>query len=186
MPVTLVLIRHGKSSWKDESLEDVERPLKKVFFFFFFVSFVSFYLLHLNLFQRGKADAHTIGAFLRDSGWNFGRWLSSHACRAFSTAKIVASELDVKKKQIVQSERLYFKGPEAILDVAQKEGTGDKMVIFSHNPDLNDFIERCGQSIDNLPTCGVAVITFDVTQWPDIAFDRVAQVQLHTPKQLRQ
>jgi phosphohistidine phosphatase len=148
--------------------------------------FSASFLLHLNLFQRGKADAQTIGAFLRDSEWTFGRWLSSHACRAFSTAKIVASELDVKKKHIVQSERLYFKGPEAILGVAQKEGAGDKTVIFSHNPDLNDFIQRCGQSIDNLPTCGVAVITFNVAQWPEIAFDRVTQVQLHTPKQLRQ
>ena len=26
---TLLLMRHGKSSWKDETLEDHERPLKK-------------------------------------------------------------------------------------------------------------------------------------------------------------
>ena len=26
---TLLLMRHAKSSWKDESLSDLERPLKK-------------------------------------------------------------------------------------------------------------------------------------------------------------
>lgn len=62
------LIRHAKSSWKDFSLDDFERPLNK----------------------RGKSDAPLMGAKLHDKKVVPDTILSSPAVRAKTTAEIIA------------------------------------------------------------------------------------------------
>ena len=62
---TLLVLRHGKSSWSDPDLADHDRPLKK----------------------RGRRGARSIGEQLRDAGLAPDLVLSSTARRARSTAR---------------------------------------------------------------------------------------------------
>ena len=57
---TLLILRHAKSSWKDSSLTDHDRPLNK----------------------RGKQDAPRMGKFLLQQGLTPDRIISSTAKRA--------------------------------------------------------------------------------------------------------
>ena len=67
---TLLILRHAKSSWKEEGIDDLERPLNK----------------------RGKRDAPRIGTLLREKDLVPDLILSSSAERARKTTELVAQE----------------------------------------------------------------------------------------------
>ncbi|MCA9071607.1 MAG: histidine phosphatase family protein, partial [Planctomycetaceae bacterium] len=91
---TLFLMRHAKSSWKDESLPDHDRPLNK----------------------RGKRDAPRMGQLLLEQGVHPDRWLSSTALRARRTAELLAETLQFAGEIEFRSE-LYHAEPEQFLSV---------------------------------------------------------------------
>ena len=68
----LYLIRHAKSSWKDSSLDDFERPLNK----------------------RGRRDAPFMGKRLYRHHVRPDLVISSPAKRAISTSQLIAKEID--------------------------------------------------------------------------------------------
>ena len=68
---TLMLLRHAKSSWKDEGLTDHDRPLNK----------------------RGKKTAPAMGHLILEKQLVPGLILSSTAVRARATAEAVARGL---------------------------------------------------------------------------------------------
>lgn len=85
MKRTLILMRHGKSSWQDEALPDRARLLA----------------------ERGLRDAPLMGRRLAHAVGLPDLILSSPACRALSTARLVAHELGYPANGIVIDERLY-------------------------------------------------------------------------------
>ena len=70
----LMLMRHAKSSWRDESITDFERPLN----------------------DRGKRDALTIGRELSTRGAIPEIIVSSKAVRALDTTRLVCEGLAVE------------------------------------------------------------------------------------------
>ena len=72
---TLYLVRHAKSSWKDSSLTDRERPLNK----------------------RGEKDAPMMGKRLLSRSVRPSLIMTSPAKRARRTARLIARELRVQK-----------------------------------------------------------------------------------------
>ena len=85
MTRTLTLIRHAKSSWKDATLKDFERPLNK----------------------RGRHNAPLMGGVIQRSGLSFDRMVSSPAERAITTARLIAAELGYPEQQIQTLDELY-------------------------------------------------------------------------------
>jgi phosphohistidine phosphatase len=77
----LILLRHAKSSWKEPTLDDFDRPLNK----------------------RGRENVPLMGQRLAAKGECPDVILSSPAKRARSTAHLVALELYLSKKQSVLS-----------------------------------------------------------------------------------
>lgn len=145
---TLFVVRHAKSSWKNTLLADIDRPLN----------------------DRGKKDAPEMGKRLAQKNIKPDMLIASTAKRARSTAKKIAKEIGFEKKDIIRLETLYHAGVSTIFElVKQTPDHIDSLMIFGHNPGFTDFVNFIVNfQIDNIPTCGVVGITFNVNTWKNI------------------
>jgi phosphohistidine phosphatase len=141
----LTLIRHAKSSWKDTALKDFERPLNK----------------------RGRHDAPLMGRVIQQSALSFDRVVSSPAQRAITTARLIAAELGYPEQQIQALDELYDAGADQLLRCVQSlDDRWRSVALVAHNPGLTQLCnDLSGAGIDNLPTCAVAVIEFELDTW---------------------
>lgn len=163
---TLILVRHAKSSWKDRSLPDRMRPLNK----------------------RGKRDAPMMGQRLAKRGVDVELMISSPAKRAMATAEAMAEELDYPWDGIVAEERLYEADVEEILTVIEEQDDWiDRLMVVGHNPDLTALVNILSRSdLENVPTCGVVELAYDVESWMEIVEARPVQVAFDYPRKQRQ
>jgi phosphohistidine phosphatase len=145
---TLILVRHAKSSWDNPDIKDFERPLNK----------------------RGKKDAPLMAKIFKDKNIVTDLIISSPAVRAFSTAQEFAEELKYPKNEIITDISIYEMGSKAILNILSKLNPKYKVVmLFGHNPDmtyLSSYLS--GNNFDNVPTCGVVCIDFEIDSWDKI------------------
>ena len=144
----LYLIRHAKSSWKDPTLTDLDRPLNK----------------------RGKRDAPFMGKRLKTHNIQPDLIISSPAKRAQRTAKIIAEEIGFSKEKIIYDESVYEAGVSTLLRVIRYiQDSANDVVLFGHNPGLTMLAESLTHTlIENIPTCGIFCIDFPVDSWKDI------------------
>ncbi len=146
---TLLVLRHAKSSWKDLSLSDHDRPLNK----------------------RGKRDAPRMGALLRREDLIPDLIISSSAKRAKKTAQAV-SEGCGYEDEIIYTRDLYHAWPEAFVSVLRKVSDNFRCVmIVGHNPGLEELVEDFSGERVRMPTAALAQIDLKVNSWPDIVLD---------------
>ncbi len=145
---TLVIVRHAKSSWDDPFLSDHQRPLAK----------------------RGLRDAPKMGTRLAEWGPPIDRVISSSAVRALATAEMVTAEMGLPWDEIQVEDDLYHATELEILELIQEqEDYLDGLMLFGHNPGMTYLINDLSDlDLDNLPTCGVAILQFDVESWTSI------------------
>lgn len=157
-------MRHAKSSWDEPDLPDDARPLKK----------------------RGKNDARIMGKVLNKHGIQPDQILSSPAKRAFETALLIAVELDYGKP-VEKNTLLYSEGVEQIFTVIRTlNETTATALLFGHNPEFTLFVNLFSKTgIENLPTCGIAGITFNVKRWTDVQSVHGKLLFLDFPKRHR-
>ena len=144
----LILCRHAKSSWKHPELTDRERPLNK----------------------RGRRNVRTMGLQLAALGIRPDLIISSPARRARSTAKGLAKKLQIPAAQIVIRPGLYSHDlPNMLHCIHTLPDGASRIMLVGHNPVwtalVNTLTTLC---LDNLPTCGLAGISFPVTNWKAI------------------
>ncbi len=133
---TLLLMRHAKSSWQDESLADRDRPLTK----------------------RGKKDALAMGDLLLRRGWVPDVILASPAKRARSTARRVAKALSFRG-EILHDDRLYSGGLAAFLRALDTlPADAQRVLIVSHNPTLEEAVQHLTGASVHMPTAAVTVV----------------------------
>lgn len=158
----LYVIRHAKSSWKDWSLKDYERPLNK----------------------RGKRDIPVMGKFLADREITFDACLTSHAKRARLTAEGICDSVGFDKKEIIENRKLYHASEEEIMHFIKNiPNNYGSVAIFGHNPGFTDFVNSlCLTEIDNVPTTGICSICFSVKKWNKIGFGQGALDFFVSPK----
>lgn len=144
----LILVRHAKSSWKDISLDDFDRPLNK----------------------RGKRDAPLMGMLLKEKKFIPDIIISSPARRAASTAKIISEKLEYPISKIFWDDNLYEALACNILKVINEVDENNKvLLIVGHNPGLTNLSNYLlSNFISKIPTCGVVVIFFK-KKWKEIA-----------------
>lgn len=142
---TLTLVRHAKSSWKDTSLADRERPLNR----------------------RGQHDAPEMGRRIARAGIRPSLIVSSPAVRAWTTAKIVAKEIGYPIEFLQREDGLYLGSVNDILDVIVAQDTGfNNLMMFGHNPGFTDFANYLVPGItNNVPTAGVLCVNIDQDDW---------------------
>ncbi len=159
---TLFLVRHAKSSWKDHSLADRDRPLNK----------------------RGKRDAPEMGRRLAARGGAPDLIVSSPAVRALATARVVADAVVYPTREIVEDERLYMASADGLLDgIRGLDDRFDRVFLFGHNPGLTDLVNDLSEDeIENVPTCGVVEFRVEVERWKDLGSEAVERVDFDYPK----
>jgi phosphohistidine phosphatase len=163
---SLIVVRHAKSSWKDISLPDRRRPLNK----------------------RGKRDAPEMGERLARRALQVDRIISSPATRALKTARLMAEKLAHPKKQIITDDRIYPGDSEELLAVIHDfDDKLRKVMLFGHNPGLTELVNRLGaKGIENVPTCGVVEMRFDVDRWEEIGRTKATAFTFDYPKKIRE
>ena len=158
---TLFLIRHAKSSWRDTSLADRDRPLGK----------------------RGKRDAPKMGDRLSKRDVSPDLILSSPATRALTTAKIIAARVGYELNEIVVDNRLYPGEAKDLLNVILRlDDALERVMLFGHNPGLSELANDLTRKITDMPTCAVAEFTFDAKSWSNVGKANLAGVTLDYPK----
>jgi phosphohistidine phosphatase len=144
----LFLVRHAKSSWKDNHLSDFERPLSK----------------------RGRRDAPFIAKLLAQQGVSPELIVSSPANRAVATARFFCDSFNYKFENIFLEPKLYEASSEEIFNVLQVlDNSFNNVMLFAHNPGLTDLANKLSDKpVDNIPTCGIVSLNFTAESWGEI------------------
>ena len=161
---TLLLMRHAKSSWKDDNLSDIERPLKK----------------------RGKKDTKLIAKVIKKNNLIPDVIISSPAVRTTETVKVLKKELDFDGKEII-AENLYMGEPQDFIDALKEiNNKHNTVLVVAHNPGLEAYLQILGGEIEAVPTGGLGYLVLVLEDWKDISLDTMGDlVGFWKPKELR-
>ena len=159
---TLIIIRHAKSSWEYD-VSDTDR----------------------SLLERGVKDAHRTADYLTGKIEEPDAVFSSYANRALHTCIIFLKTLRIPFQKLRIVEDMYDFGGEKVIALLRSLDNAHKSVaVFGHNYALTSICNIFGDKpIDNLPTSGVVVISFNVDDWARI--ERGHTELIVFPKQLR-
>ena len=135
----IYLIRHGKSSWKDGSLHDIDRPLKK----------------------RGLRNSKAMGRRLASRSIRPDLILTSGAVRAQRTAQLIAAEVGCERLECI--DQLYPGSMSTYLDCLETfSREADCIFLVAHNYGLTELAwYLTGKEFQNVVTCGVVGICYN-------------------------
>ena len=159
---TIVLMRHGKSSWEFD-VSDRARPLRR----------------------RGQSDAKLVADHFFKQNKAPDMIFSSPAKRALNTCKIVVKAGNLLEKSINIEEELYDFGGESVVNfIKSLPDSYNEIFIFGHNHAFTSISNIFGSIfIDNLPTSGLVKINFEVGHWKDIKSGKTELILI--PKELK-
>jgi phosphohistidine phosphatase len=145
---TLTLLRHAKSSWKDQDLADIERPLSK----------------------RGRRDAEAMAPRIVGKGGSFNTVYASPARRSRDTLTCMLQALPAQDGRLVLDQRLYTFQRDALIDTLKQldDGLLDVLVV-GHNPALQEGIGwLTGEPLARFPTAACARLTLQLPHWSEL------------------
>ncbi|SRR6056297_427238 len=158
----LYIVRHGKSSWEYDNVDDIDRPLK----------------------TRGINDAYKMAERLDIRNKYPQEIYSSPATRAMHTSLIFARTLNYPLRNLRVEDILYNGSLKEIMDFIKSiDNSITSVMIFGHNPNFTDLAnEFLKEQIDNLPTSGIASLNFKVEKWEDISRKNASTELVDYPK----
>lgn len=129
-----------------------------------------------------------MGQRLAERGVEVELMISSPATRAMATAEAMAEELEYPWDGIVAEERLYEADAEEILTVVEEQDDWiDRLMVIGHNPGLTALANILSRSdLENVPTCGVVELTYEVDRWMEIAGASPVRFGFDYPKKRRE
>ncbi len=163
---TLLLLRHAKSSWSDDSLPDHERPLNK----------------------RGKKTAPMMGRLIKSEGLVPDFILSSTAVRARKTAE-AAAKASKYEGPLELRDSLYLATAGEVLVEAQsvQDDRVARLMIVGHNPGMEDLVYMLSARREPFPTAALAVFELEIDLWGKLELGVAARLErLLRPKEHRQ
>lgn len=160
---TLLVLRHAKSSWKNATLADYERPLN----------------------GRGKRDALRMGELIRKEEIVPDLIISSSAVRALATAEAVALESGYDA-EIQTTRQLYHGWPDDYVEVIRKVPDGyERIMVVGHNPGMESLVEELTGEWIRMPTAALAQIALAVDHWSELNLESTERlVDDWRPKEL--
>ena len=159
---TLYLLRHAKSSWKDASLADFERPLK----------------------GRGREAAEEMGRFLASKKVNISVLISSPSVRTRETIDIVLGHARLEVEPLFD-QRIYEASLTTLVQVVS-EIPGDKKtaMLVGHNPGMEELLAFLTHESRHMPTCALARISLEGVSWKEAGRGAGKLEWFVTPKDL--
>ena len=158
----LILVRHAKSSWENPSLADHDRPLNK----------------------RGERNAPEMGKRLEAHGVRPDAIFTSTAVRAATTAEFIAESIEFPQDEIVRELGLYHADVgEWLAWMTGLDDAWNTVMAFGHNPGITELVAGVwGLPVQNVPTCGVVSLRFEVPEWKNAATGKPAEALFDYPK----
>lgn len=159
---TLYLLRHAKSSWKDESLVDFERPLA----------------------GRGRRACETIAGLIRSEQIEFDLLLSSTAVRARETIERIR-QLAKLRNELRFDERIYEASTDRLLEViSQIENDRKNVLLIGHNPGFEELLQLLTGDTERVPTACLAKIKLKISKWSEVGANQGTLEWIVRPKEL--
>ncbi len=159
---TLLLLRHAKSSWKDTSVKDFDRPLN----------------------QRGLKAAPAIGRLIRKRKLQPDLVLSSPAERARQTTQLVLEAAGLKT-EVRYDERIYEASAARLFEiVSQIDEEAGMVMMVGHNPGFEELLEALTADARSLSTAALACIELDIEKWSKVKAGENQLAWLVKPKEL--
>jgi len=154
----LLLLRHAKSDWSDDDLDDHARPLN----------------------ARGRAAAARMGRYMKEAGLAPQLILCSTAARTCETLDLLQDQLACTP-DVIHDRALYLAMPEQMLETAfahidQQADDPDCVLLIAHNPGTHSLALGLSRSGDQsllsqlnhkFPTAALAVLECDGS-WQDM------------------
>lgn len=159
------LIRHAKSSWEDDSLLDIDRPLNK----------------------RGICTCEFMAPEIVNAGCRFINVFCSPAVRARSTIELIGQHLSEIEVQWQIDEALYtFNSANLHRWCRSLDESISEIVLVGHNPAFTNFCNELSNSgIHNIPTCGYSqLVAKNECVWQKISETPFELTEFLKPKQL--
>lgn len=151
--LSLMLLRHAKSSLADTGQADLDRPLN----------------------ERGKRSAVAVGRYMASNGLVPQLVLCSPARRTRETWSLVAGELSATPEILIAAEIYDFGDGKALMECLRlKAGAAQSALLVGHNPSIAELAKTLigtgsGKLRERLeekyPTAALAVISFDLNNW---------------------
>jgi phosphohistidine phosphatase len=167
----LYLLRHAKSGWDDERLDDHDRPLA----------------------ARGERACAVMGPWLARATPSPRLALSSSARRAVDTVALVLPHLAPTPPLRIER-GLYLASPaELQAALTALEDSFDAVLLVGHNPGLQQLAlqlvgagdaETREQLARKLPTAALVQLRFPVDRWAEIGPGRGELVRFVRPREL--
>lgn len=141
----LIIMRHAKSDWSEESCSDFERPLT----------------------ARGKKTAKQMGKWLKHQ-YRIDRIICSPALRAKQTCQLVREQLRLPQNHIRWESGIYDASLNDLISVITKYSADiHTLLLIGHNPGLDQllcYLSRDPPSINSagklLTTAAIAVLDY--------------------------
>jgi len=132
----IILLRHAKSSWKDPSLRDFDRPLSK----------------------RGVKDTKLMKEHIASLVKGVDEIYSSPSIRTSQTINQLVPEIS----HVNYLASLYLGDVSVVLSLLESIQTRIKTVmIVGHNPCIQEMMEILWEKpVEKFPTCAAAVFSF--------------------------
>ena len=176
----LMLLRHAKTETGASSGQDQDRRLD----------------------DRGRHDAAAIGGWIGRHPPFPDTVLVSTAVRALQTWEIARRAMQDASKNIAPHPQveflaeLYGADPARLLRIVRMAEAIDskRLMVVGHNPGMHELALALAGSgdgaakkalQDNLPTAGLAIFDFAITDWNQVAFRRGTLVRFTSPKLLK-
>jgi phosphohistidine phosphatase len=158
----LYLLRHAKSSWKDDSLADFERPLS----------------------GRGTKACALIARFIVSENLDFDLAISSTAIRARETVDLIKQRAKLRT-EIRYDERIYEANASRLLQVISEiESEKKSVVLVGHNPGFEELMLSITEERLLIPTAALAQINLKVSKWSDNLVGKGTLAWIVRPKEL--
>jgi len=144
---TILFARHAKSNWNEDGISDFDRPLN----------------------EKGQSDAPLMAKYLQQCGYLIHEIMSSDAARALATAEEYKKRL-TPDTPVVLNHSIYLASHLDIVDIIKtlpaKKST---IMLVGHNPTMTDVVNYYAENgVTDMPSCSVAIVQFDVSNWHDI------------------